>query len=65
MSRNEKRTEELRAIIKSHKRWDIVFGLVGLIAISLAILTLVALFANMVIDGFPRLSSGFFTNFGA
>ncbi len=63
MSRNTTRSEELRAIIRSHKRWDIIFGLVGLAAIALAIFTLVALFSNMVIDGFPRLSSGFFTNF--
>jgi len=63
MSRNANRTEELRAIIKSHKRWDVIFGLVGVVAIALAILTLVVLFAEMVIDGFPRLSSGFFTNF--
>ena len=63
MIRNANRTEELRAIIKSHKRWDIIFGQVGLLAIALAILTLVVLFAQMVIDGFPRLSSGFFTSF--
>lgn len=63
MSRNTDRSKELRAIIKSHKRWDVIFGLVGLGAIALAILTLVALFAQMVIDGFPRISAEFFTNF--
>ena len=57
------RTEELRAIIRSHKRWDVIFGVVGLAAMSLGILTLVALFTQMAIDGFPRLTSEFFTSF--
>lgn len=63
MSPNSERTEQLRAIIKSHKRWDIIFGLAGLSAISLAILTLIALFVQMAVDGFPRLSAEFFTSF--
>ena len=63
MARPVDRTEHLRAIIKSHKRWDIIFGLVGLAAMSVGILTLVALFAQMFVEGFPRLSSEFFTNF--
>ena len=57
------RAQELRAIIKNHKRWDYAFGLVGLLAMSLAILTLVALFSQMIMDGAPRLSADFFTNF--
>ncbi|MDP2370169.1 phosphate ABC transporter permease PstA [Rhodoferax sp.] len=63
MSRNAKGTQELRAIIKSHKRWDVIFGVVGLGAIALAILTLVTLFAQMAIDGAPRISFEFFTSF--
>ena len=47
--------ERLRSIIRSHKRWDIIFGIVGLLAMSVGILTLVALFVQMVADGFPRL----------
>ena len=57
------RTEELRAIIRSHKRWDIIFGIVGMAAMSLGILTLLALFTQMAIDGFPRLTSEFFSSF--
>lgn len=57
------RTEELRLIIRSHKRWDVIFGLVGLAAMSVGILTLVALFAQMAIDGLPRLAGDFFTSF--
>ena len=63
MKNNSDRTEKLRAIIKSHKRWDIVFSLAGVSAISLAILTLAALFVQMAVDGFPRLTSEFFTSF--
>lgn len=57
------RTEQLRAIIRSHKRWDIVFGLIGLAAMSVGVLTLVALFAQMAIDGLPRITGDFFTSF--
>jgi phosphate transport system permease protein len=57
------KTVKLRAIIRSHKRWDVVFGIVGLAAMAVGILTLVALFTQMAIDGLPRLTSEFFTSF--
>jgi phosphate transport system permease protein len=57
------RTEKIRALIRVHKRWDHLFALLGLLSMMVGILTLVALFAEMVIDGMPRLSSEFFTNF--
>src|SRR3990167_6501768 len=63
MSAQAERAAELRKIIKSHKRWDVMFGLLGLAAMAVGILTLVALFTQMVIEGYPRLSSEFFTNF--
>jgi phosphate transport system permease protein len=63
MSSHSDRAVELRQIIKSHKRWDILFGLVGLAAMAVGILTLVALFTQMVIEGYPRLSAEFFTSF--
>ena len=63
MAKDANRTETLRAIIKAHKRWDMIFGVISLGALSIAILTLVALFAEMVIDGAPRLSAEFFTSF--
>lgn len=62
MERDQK-AAELRAIIRSHKRWDTIFGVIGLLAMAVGILTLMALFSQMVIDGFPRLSAEFFTNF--
>lgn len=60
---NNEKNQKLRGIIRSHKRWDIIFGVVGLLAMSVGILTLAALFLQMVIDGFPRLTADFFTNF--
>lgn len=62
-TRRAQRAAQLRTIIRSHKRWDIIFGLVGLAAMSVGILTLVALFAQMMMEGLPRLSAEFFTNF--
>lgn len=57
------RTEALRAIIRTHKRWDVLFGLLGLLAMMVGVLTLAALFVNMALDGFPRLTGDFFTSF--
>ena len=56
-------TQELRALIRRHKRWDIFFGLLGLLALSVGILTLAALFVDMAISGIPRLTAEFFTSF--
>ncbi|OGA39434.1 MAG: phosphate ABC transporter, permease protein PstA [Betaproteobacteria bacterium RIFCSPLOWO2_12_FULL_62_13] len=57
------RVQEIRALIAAHKRWDIVFGIVGLLALMVGVLTFVTLFIQMVIDGAPRLSWDFFTFF--
>jgi len=57
------RTAELRAIIRAHKRWDFIFGVIGLLAMMVGILTLAALFTEMAIEGIPRLTGDFFTNF--
>ncbi|HYJ99389.1 MAG TPA: phosphate ABC transporter permease PstA [Burkholderiaceae bacterium] len=57
------RQEVLRAIIRRHKRWDAVFGVLGLLAMMVGVLTLAALFTSMALDGIPRLSGDFFTSF--
>lgn len=62
---NEERRSMIRALVRSKKRWDIIFAGLGLLAISIAILTLVLLFADMVIEGAPRISLEFFTNFAS
>lgn len=56
-------TRELRALIAAHKRWDVIFGVLGLLAMTVGVLTLVVLVVDMAIQGIPRLSLDFFTNF--
>jgi phosphate transport system permease protein len=55
--------ESLRKDIAKKKRWDVIFSVVGLLAMSLGILTLTALVVDMAIQGIPRLSLDFFLNF--
>lgn len=62
-SPSAEKTAKLRAVIRSHRRWDVIFSLLGLAAMAVGILTLLALFVQMAIDGFPRLSAEFFTSF--
>ncbi|SFJ11879.1 phosphate ABC transporter permease PstA [Nitrosomonas sp. Nm34] len=60
---DEKKLEELRVVIARHKLWDLIFLISGMLALMLAILTFIALFTQMLIDGAPRLSWDFFTSF--
>lgn len=55
--------EETRAIIRKHKAFDALFGLIGLLCLSLALLVFVALFSEMARNGLERLSWDFFTSF--
>ena len=55
--------EQMRILIARRKRWDTVFMLCGLVALMIGVLTFVALFVNMALDGVGRLSLDFFTNF--
>jgi phosphate transport system permease protein len=59
----DERAAKLRAIIRVHKRWDALFGVLGLLSMMVGLLTLVALFAAMIGDGVPRLTGDFFTSF--
>ncbi len=54
---------EVRAMIKRHKLNDYLFSLIGLLALSLALLTLMTLFMDLVIDGYQRFNLDFFSNF--
>ncbi|MFZ2652527.1 MAG: phosphate ABC transporter, permease protein PstA, partial [Burkholderiaceae bacterium] len=56
------RTKPLRAMIRRHKRWDMLFGLLGLLAMMVGVMTLAALFTDMVVTGIPRLTGDFFTS---
>jgi phosphate transport system permease protein len=57
------KVREVRALIAANKRWDLVFATLGLLALMVGVLTFVALFGQMVIEGAPRLSWDFFTHF--
>lgn len=60
---NTDNIDEIRTIIARHKRWDLLALVAGIIALMIAVLTFIALFGNMVIDGMPRLTWEFFTSF--
>jgi phosphate transport system permease protein len=53
----------IRAMITRHKRWDMLFGLLGLLALMIGVLTFTALFADMAIKGAERIDYDFMTNF--
>ena len=55
--------QSIRRLIVSHKRWHLVFACTGVLALMVGVLTFTALFVDMAIDGVPRLSWDFFTNF--
>lgn len=55
--------EFIRAVIVRHKRLDAMFGVLGVLALMIGVLTFTALFADMAIRGLPRLDLDFFTNF--
>ncbi|MBM3346097.1 MAG: phosphate ABC transporter permease PstA, partial [Betaproteobacteria bacterium] len=50
-------------IIARHKRWDMIFAIVGVLALMIGVLTFAALFLDMAIRGVPRLSWEFFSSF--
>ena len=53
----------IRKIIKRNRRWDVIFAVVGFLALLLGVLTFLALFLQMAYTGWDRLSPEFFTNF--
>lgn len=56
--------DEVRAMIKRHKMNDAIFSGIGLLCIMLVLLTLLALFVDLIIDGYPKLLSyEFFSSF--
>jgi len=55
--------DAVRAMIKRHKRNDILFATIGLIAIMFGLLTLLILFVDLVMDGYPRFNLQFFSDF--
>ena len=54
---------EIRELIARHKRWDVIFGVIGILCLSIGLLTFATLFVDMLIDGYARLRPEFFTEF--
>lgn len=50
-------------MIGAHKRWDFMFGVLGILALMIGVLTFTALFADMAIKGFSRIDASFFLSF--
>jgi phosphate transport system permease protein len=53
----------IKDLIRKRKRWDTIFAVCGVLALAVGILTFTALFVDMALDGFGRLSWDFFTNY--
>jgi phosphate transport system permease protein len=58
-----KNLDEVRAMIRRHKLNDYIFSIIGLLALMVGLLTLLTLFVDLLMDGYPRFHSEFFTNF--
>ena len=61
MERHER--QGLHRLIVSRKRWDVIFALVGILALMLTLMTFVALFAHMASQGWARLGVDFLMAF--
>ena len=55
--------EEVRAMIRRHKFNDYVFSIIGLIALMIGLLTLLTLFVDLVMDGYPRFTFEFLSEY--
>jgi phosphate transport system permease protein len=53
----------IRGLIERHKRWDAVFAVFGLLCLMIGVLTFVALFTEMAMNGAARLDWDFFTHY--
>ena len=52
----------MRSMIAAHKRWDLMFGALGVLVLMLALMTFVALFADMAVNGLARINMDFLTS---
>jgi phosphate transport system permease protein len=55
----------IREIIRKHKRWDLIFAGLGLLALTIGVVTLAGLFIDLVATGWSRLTPDFFTSFSS
>ena len=54
---------DIRALIRRAKRRDVIFVALGILALGIGFATFLALFLDMLIDGWERLRPEFFTQF--
>jgi phosphate transport system permease protein len=59
----ERSLTQMRALVAAGKRKQVLFASLGLACTAFAILVLLAAFLNLLIDGVPRLSIDFLSNF--
>lgn len=57
------RVSEIRSLIAGGKRNQLIFAAAGVLCTAFAVLVLIAAFLDLLIDGAPRLSWNFLTNF--
>jgi phosphate transport system permease protein len=60
---NQQDLQVIRALIARAKRWDAFFGVLGILALMVGLLTFMTLFVDMAIQGMGRIDVNFFTNF--
>ncbi len=58
-----KNLNSIRKMIANHKRNDFIFASLGTLVIASLTITLLILFLDLVIDGYPRFTLDFFSNF--
>jgi phosphate transport system permease protein len=59
----EQSIDHIRKMIARHKLWDHIFAIVGILSLMVGILTLLALFTELAIEGAPRIGWKLFTSF--
>jgi len=60
---HERQVSEMRSLIASGKRNQLIFAAAGVLCTAFAILVLLAAFLDLLFDGLPRLSWSFLTSF--
>ncbi|MCX8518894.1 MAG: phosphate ABC transporter permease PstA [Methylophilaceae bacterium] len=62
-SSNLEKLQDVRTIIRKHRRLDTLFAVVGLLTLILILLTLLSLFIDLIANGYPQLNLGFLSHF--
>ena len=60
---NLKDLNVIRKMISNHKKYDFMFAGLGTIVIASLTITLLVLFLDLVIDGYPKFNLDFLSNF--